>query len=149
MERRSRTTSSAAGASDKRGRRTGKLGGGRIASLSRCRGQAGRKLSQQKFNLAAKSNLTRRDAFHRRPENVIAEVPAVDADVEAVETDQHVESELLALPIKTIRYQRITQSPIRILSPNRLHLTSKGSTPSSKFRRWSRQRRTLRSVSCF
>lgn len=82
-----------------------KLDGGRIASLFRCRGQAGRKLSKQKFNLAAKSNLTRRDALHRRPENVIAEVPAVDADVEAVETDQHVNDELLALPVKTFRYR--------------------------------------------
>lgn len=107
MERRSRTTSSAAGASDKRGRRKEKLDGGRIASLSRCPGQAGRKLSQKKFNLAVKSNLTRRDALHRRAENVIAEVPAVDADVEAVETDQHVNGELLALPIKTFRYREL------------------------------------------
>lgn len=94
------------------------------------------------------ANLTRRDAFHRRPENVIAEVPAVDADVEAVETNQYVKSELFALPIKTFRYQWITQSTIKNLSPHRLHLTLKGSALSSEFHRRSQQRQTLRLFSC-
>lgn len=70
----------------------------RIALLSQRRERAERTRRERwRWALRGESstNLTGHDALDGRAENVITEVSVVDADVKAIEANQHVESELL------------------------------------------------------
>lgn len=49
----------------------------------------------------AVKNLQLHDALHRRSEDVIAELNAVDADVKAIETHEEVEDEFVTYKVTT------------------------------------------------
>ena len=46
-----------------------------------------------------KKNLKLHDALHRRSKDVIAKLNAVDADMKAIETDEHVEGEFFTCKV--------------------------------------------------
>lgn len=48
-------------------------------------------------------NLKLHDALHGRPKDVIAELNTVDADMKAIETDEHVKDEFVTYRVTIVR----------------------------------------------